>query len=279
MLLVPAKWFRSKFAACRESPILALWKSYGSKEVLDRQDSYISRFIYRPVSVYLTVPFVWMGCSANQVTVFRGVLALFSAVFLGTRSRDLVTTGALLYAFCVMLDYVDGNLARLNGNANDFGAFAEELADQVGPSLLPLAIGVGLYSRPDRLLRFEGGVHPVWPLLVGAVASLAYCLSTMAALYLRTMPVRVTDKYGARMPAAVPPPISLLARRTLRDLLRIGLREGVYFAVVFGIILAAALNLMSVYLLARALRNVTVLVLRLQRLARCLLEASSGACF
>jgi phosphatidylglycerophosphate synthase len=275
---VSAKWFRRRFPACRESPIVALRKSYGTKEVLDRQDSYISRFIYRPVSVYLTVPFVWMGCSANQVTVFRGVLALFSAVFLGTSSRSLVVTGALLYAFCVLLDYVDGNLARLNGNANDFGAFLEELADQVGPSLLPLAIGVGLYSRPDRLLRFEGGVHPAGPLLVGAVASIAYCLSTMAALYMRTMQVQVTGEYAAKMPKAVLPPVSLPARLTLLDLLRIGLKEGVYFAIVFGMILAAGLNLMSVYLLARALRNVTVFVLRLQRLARCLLEASSGAC-
>ena len=182
---------RSRGSARSSSAFERLKSSYGFKERLDRADSYVSRYVYRPVSFYLAVPFVCVGCSANQVTILRAVLALLSAVLVAFPNRGVVLLGSVLYAFCVLLDYVDGNLARLHGSSGSVGARLEEIADQVGPSLFPFGIGVGLYLRPDRILRLFGFVHPVWMLIVGALTLIAYCLGTMAILYIRLAPSNV----------------------------------------------------------------------------------------
>ncbi len=279
MSSLPGKGFRGRSSACGEPIVTALRKSYGDKELSDRADSYVSRFIYRPVSFYLTIPFVWMGCSANQVTMLRIVLTLFSAVLVATGVRTLVLFGSSLYALCVLLDYVDGNLARLNGTASDLGGLLEELADQVGPSLFPLAIGVGLYLRPDRLLRLVGSVDPVWALLVGALTSIAYCLGAMALLYIRVIQIKATS-WGSTAPGQSVPgghSSSLGLLRRALHLGRLGITEGVYLSIVFGIVLAAALDFMSIYLVARGMRNLTFFSLWIRRLVVCLSEVRVGA--
>ena len=280
MSSAPGKWVRERPSA-RGEPILdALRKSYGAAELSDRADSYISRFIYRPVSFCLTIPFVWAGCSANQVTMLRLLLALLSAVLVATRFRSLVLCGSLLYALCVLLDYVDGNLARLHGTASGFGEFLEELADQVGPSLLPLAIGVGLYFRPDRLMRLVGPVDPLWALLVGALTSITYCLGAMAVLYIRVIEARAPSQGNTASPLPVPGGQSnpLRVLRKALQLGRLGISEGTYLAIVFGIVLAAALDFMSIYLLARAIRNLRFLFLAIRLLVSRLSEVRADAC-
>lgn len=246
----------------------------------DRADSYVSRFIYRPVSFYLTIPFVWMGCSANQVTLLRLALALLSAVFVATKFRSLVLLGSMVYALCVLLDYVDGNLARLYGTAGEFGELLEELADQVGPSLFPFAIGVGLYFRPDRLMRLVGPVDPVWALLVGALTSIAYCLGTMALLYVRVIPARATGRENTapRMPVPGGHSNRLRVLRRALNLGRLGINEGVYLAVVIGVVVAAAFDVMSIYLIARGIRNLGFLFLGTRLVVSRLSEVRAGAC-
>ena len=261
-----------------DSTIAELRRAYGAKESLDRRDSYISRFVYRPLSFYLTVPFARMGWSANQVTLLRGLLAIVSALLLAIGSRSLVLSGAILYALCVLLDYVDGNLARLQRTTGKIGELLEELADQPGPSLLPIAIGIGLFIRPDRLLSSMGRSHSIWALLVGALASLAYCLIAITTLYIREVSGRFSrpaipgDRPSVRCDSV--PPYRIF--RVSIDIARRALAESVYFAIVFGIILAAAFNVMSIYLLARSLRNVTVLISRVRLLATRLVLVSRG---
>lgn len=212
--------------------------------------------------------------------MLRMVLALLSAVLVATEFRSLVLFGSSLYALSVLLDYVDGNLARLYGTASEFGGLLEELADQVGPSLFPLAIGIGLYFRPDRLMRLVGPVDPVWTLLIGALTSIAYCLGTMAFLYIRIIPVEATSRESAapRLPVPDGHSNSLRVLRRALHLGRLGITEGVYLAIVFGIVLAAALDFMSIYLIARGIRNFTILFLWIRLLLARLSEVRAGAC-
>jgi phosphatidylglycerophosphate synthase len=164
-----------------------------------------------------------------------------------------------------LLDYVDGNLARLHGITGNFGARLEELADQVGPSLFPLAVGIGLYFRPDRLMGLFGGVDPVWAVLVGALTSMAYCLGTMALLYFRLTPPNASrgDSNAAPQPASEPP--SAFASKIMY-LSKALVNEAVYLATVVGVVLAAVLNFMGIYLIARCVRNLAFLLLRIGKL-------------
>ncbi len=232
------------------------------------------------MSFYMSIPFVWVDCSANQVTMLRMVLTLLSAALVATGSRNLVLFGSVLYALCVLLDYVDGNLARLYGTAGHFGRFLEELVDQLGPSLLPLAIGLGLYFRPDRLFRLIGSVHPVWVLLAGALTSIAYCLGAIARLYVRAIRTKTAGRASGAPGFTISKDHCVAGRVPGRalQLSKLAITEGTYLAIVFGIVSAAALDLMSVYLLARSIRNVVFFSSQIRRLIAHLpeLRATTG---
>jgi phosphatidylglycerophosphate synthase len=180
----------------------------------------------------------------------------------------------------VLLDYVDGNLARLYGTASEFGELLEELADQVGPALFPLAIGVGLYFKPDRLMRLVGPVAPVWALLVGALTSIAYSLGATAVLYIRVIQAESPSRENTAPRLPVPGGHSNRSR-VLRRALHLGrlcITEGMYLAIVFGIVLAAALDFLSIYLVARGIRNLRFLFLAIRLLVARLSEVRAGAC-
>jgi phosphatidylglycerophosphate synthase len=235
--------------------IEALRQSYGEKAAVDRADGFVARYIYRPLSFYLTVPFAWMGCSANQVTIVRAALAVVSAALVAMPGRWSVVLGSSFYALCIMLDYVDGNLARMYATCGYFGAILEEVADHLGPSLFPFAVSIGLYLKPDRVLAGVGLAHSPWILVCGAMASIVYCLAVMALVYIKLIALNVP----ATVPEAACGPIS--REQTGHPLLRLGRRainEILYLSVVFGVVLAASLNVMSLYLAARAVRNLAL---------------------
>jgi phosphatidylglycerophosphate synthase len=206
--------------------------------------------------------------------MLRVALALLSAVLVTTKLQSLTLSGCLLYALCVLLDYVDGNLARLYGTASEYSGLLEELADQVGPSLFPLAIGIGLYFRPDRLLRAAGSVDPVWALVVGALTSIAYCLGTMALLYTQVKQTKAHNRAetAPRLPVLGGHSDGFPVLQRAHQLARLGVTEGVYLAVVFGLVLAATLDFMSIYLVARGIRNLTFLFSWIRRLVARLSE-------
>lgn len=267
---------RDRAGDCKLSTIERLRKSYGDKEVADRTDSWVSRFIYRPISFPLTVPFAWMGWSGNQVTLLRACLALLSTVFVAIGNHLLVVGGGSMYALCVILDYVDGNLARLQSTANGLGALLEELADQIGPSLFPLGIGVGLYFRPDRVLRSLGAAHPVGALMAGAITSMSYCLSVIALLYTRLIPIEARKGQSATIRPSRPAGEAAVLRKGIyvaKDLVN----EGLYLAIVFGVILAATFDVMSIYLAARAIRNMVLLMISVWGLAGRVLAVRASA--
>ena len=260
MSSAPQKCHHPASTVQAQSVLDRLRQAYGDKEQEDRADSYVSRFLYRPLSFYLSVPFVWLGFSGNQVTILRAILALLSAVLVAFPKRGFVVLGASLYAFCVLLDYVDGNLARLDNASNNFGALLEELADQVGPSLFPVAVGVGLYFRSDQLLRLLGSAGPASALVAGAITSIAYCLGTIALFYVRFSPVL------SRGPSDRSPSRGIVVRRT-RSLGSLMMNESIYLSVVFGVVLAAVFNVLSAYLFARGIRNLIFLVISLRLLS------------
>ena len=264
MSSAPGNYPHTSAAAGKRSTLEALRASYGSKELEDRADSYISRFIYRPLSFYMTVPFVWMGWSANQVTLLRAAVALSSALLVLAKSRYFIAAGGCLYALCVLLDYVDGNLARLYRTAGSFGALLEELADQVGPTFFPLAVGLGLYLRPDHLLSSLRLGNSVGMLLIGALTSVSYCLSTTVLLYIRLIAAKAV---GGECVARQSSSGGHSGANQKAELFVSIIKETAYLAPVVGVVLAAALDFMSIYLLARCLRNMVYLVVATRRLA------------
>jgi phosphatidylserine synthase len=217
---------------------------------LDRKDSFISRYVYRPISFYLAVPFVRLGFSANQVTLLGLLIASIGLILLATGNPPVVLAGSILCAIQVLLDYVDGNIARLHGKTSHLGKFLDGIVDTIISVLTPLAVAVGLYSRPDWVMLAVGAqVNLGLILLAGALTSIAVCLQILFIVRLQAARFELqlqSERSSAQLPITARGPRSGLLRLAVSNL-EYGLKTESYFMLT-GIVLFAALGMLSVYI-------------------------------
>lgn len=121
----------------------------------------------------------WHGASfgaANQVTLARGVLTLLLAALLGVPTGATVATLAVALALlAVVLDGVDGRLARRRGEASAFGARFDMETD----ALLIFVLAA---------LAWQHGKAGVWILLAGGLRYLFVAASSALPWLARPLP-------------------------------------------------------------------------------------------
>lgn len=119
--------------------------------------------LYRWGSIYLTSVALRVGLTANQVTVLSLALGLAGGFAFLDPSPSRLVLGAVLLQGYLVLDYVDGEVARFRRSAGLAGRFLEQVgANAVDPFIVAaMAVGVGGASG-DR-----------WPVVLGLVGALS----------------------------------------------------------------------------------------------------------
>ena len=236
------------------SIISQLREAYGLKESIDRKIS-VSRFVYRPLSFYLAVPFVRLGFSANGVTLLRFLIAIIGFFLLAVGGYALMVAGSVVLFFSALLDFVDGNIARFRKETSHFGKFLEDVTDTVIKAIIPLAVSIGLYMRADYLLiSLNNQVPHGLILIIGATASLVISFQAILSYRLHAALLEVESIKTGIKPTSVnsrspdydhPKALQRFANYTV-----FFLRREAYF-MLGGIMLFAIFNIMSVFLLIR----------------------------
>ena len=76
---------------------------------------------------------------ANLLTIFRMILAVIAIEFLFTGSPGLSIAAAFLTLFVIILDGLDGYVARMNNESSKFGSVFDILGDRVVENLYWIA--------------------------------------------------------------------------------------------------------------------------------------------
>jgi phosphatidylglycerophosphate synthase len=117
---------------------------------------------YRSLSIFLSVPLVRAGISANEVTIGWIILGILGAVALGFPNYGVRVFGACLLQFSELLDFVDGEVARLSEQTSRLGAFLDNVGHDVLRRGLFLPIGYQVFrathSLAYLLLAFSSAV-------------------------------------------------------------------------------------------------------------------------
>lgn len=171
----------------------------------DRRKGFFQYYLYRPLSLCLTVPLIAAGVTANQVTVVRLALVALAFVLFAIGGFSAVLAASVLYFTNAILDFVDGNIARYRGPIG-FGDFFEAVADPLVRVLTPAAIAIGLYLHPDAVMISLGSTTaPALALIAGGATALAsslkYYISAQFAL-LQSEQAKIDD--DATAPAEEP---------------------------------------------------------------------------
>jgi phosphatidylglycerophosphate synthase len=103
---------------------------------------WMSALVYRPISFWITPPLLNLSVGASQVTAFALAISFalpFVALKAGTAAHIAVAALAIVF---VILDCVDGNIARVTKTASKSGHYLDFLTDIVFRIGLYAAIGI-----------------------------------------------------------------------------------------------------------------------------------------
>lgn len=131
-----------------------------------KKDPILVRFVTRPISFYISAFLANLGINANAVSYFSGYIAIVGACCFLFDSHKMNILGSSLVFLWLILDCVDGNLAR-SVKRQAFGDFADATSSYILIGVLITCLGFAAYN--------EGGVffskgNP-WIILIGAFAS------------------------------------------------------------------------------------------------------------
>jgi CDP-alcohol phosphatidyltransferase len=187
--------------------------------------------LFRPVSFAATVPFLRLGWTPNQVTCLAGVSGVGALILFALGNTTTLVAGGIFYFVAILLDHVDGNVARMQDTASYLGKFIDGVKDKAVMGLLPFALAVGLAWQGGALPAFTGDI---W-LAVGGVAGLLYLIEeTTLTRYGRF--IRQVRLDGHDPGAYVPPPRTGM-RRILRGLSLRGLKHGLVWRRTLSVLL------------------------------------------
>ncbi|MEQ8227644.1 MAG: CDP-alcohol phosphatidyltransferase family protein [Rhodospirillales bacterium] len=119
-----------------------------------------------------------LGMTPNQVTALGMVAGLVAAACFAFGSPLVQVLGAAMFALSTLLDYCDGELARMRGMGSRFGAYFDDFVDWIVHAALFLAIGYHAMN--------DGG-HVVW-MWLGVAAALGGTINAILPLILGGVP-------------------------------------------------------------------------------------------
>ena len=117
----------------------------GADRVLDNSLDPANRFVRYPLSNLVGPIFRRLPFTANQISVFHGLVGLAAAFLVARGGRTELVAAAILYEFRLFLDCLDGVVARAKGTASAGGRALDELADTVNFFALLGALGWNLH--------------------------------------------------------------------------------------------------------------------------------------
>lgn len=169
------------------------------KMVSERRNKVWLYYTGRLPSFYMTWLFLHLNISANQATYISLVIGFGSCIFLALGSYTLKLAGALLASLYLLLDCVDGNIARYTKSTSPFGKFIDASASYIISSFLFMSIGLGTFMNPNSsiLLRhsesFFISFNKYIFLIVGFWSAFSYLLARLISLRYKTMIVSSSD--------------------------------------------------------------------------------------
>lgn len=148
-----------------------------------KSDLFAHLWIYlvlRPISFAFTPLFINLGFSANSVTAIGLILLLSGLMFvvLGAISTVNFVIGAIVINIWLLLDCIDGNIARFKGQSSQFGRLFDHTVGMIFSAFFPLCLGLGLCLSSPEWSMFALRLNPpgwFW-LLAGSVESTAALL-------------------------------------------------------------------------------------------------------
>lgn len=150
---------------------------------------WMSALLYRPISFWLTPPLLNLKITASQVTSFALLISLALPFIAWKAGASAHTTVAVLAILFVILDCVDGNIARVTKTASKSGHYLDFLTDLIFRVGLYAAVGILADREADSLAWMD---HQAFAF--GLLAALIMIVGRLSRVFTRQL--SPGDVYG-----------------------------------------------------------------------------------
>ena len=135
-------------------------------------DEFISRTFNRPISLFITRFLGHTPVTANQYTIFTGILGLITAFIFSMGGDKNFLIGGIMFHFLAVLDAGDGEIARLKFLASERGQWIDTVVDNITYVATLLGLVIGVYrSDPSDLVIYS------------SIAGVIFSILTLFSLY------------------------------------------------------------------------------------------------
>src|SRR5271157_278633 len=135
------------------------------------RDGFMARHVDRHVSRFISRRLVSTSVTPNGVTLFHVAVGLAGAFLLSRGGYWSQLIGTLFFLLCVVLDGVDGEIARLKLQETVFGHYLDIITDNIVHLAIFTGLGVGLYFQTGNKVY----LYLLWVLLGG----FAFCAASV----------------------------------------------------------------------------------------------------
>jgi phosphatidylglycerophosphate synthase len=147
------------------------------QSLLKATDGFVSRYLNRPVSLWVTRRVIETNLSPNQMTLLAAMVGLGGiGVVLAWGTAGLIP-GALLVQLQSILDGCDGEISRLKYIRSRTGEWLDQVLDDV--------VNLGFFCAVGWVLYLAGSTTALALTVTGAALHLVYQLALYSALVLR----------------------------------------------------------------------------------------------
>jgi phosphatidylglycerophosphate synthase len=154
--LVAAPFARSEDASVRAETTKALSKikipMLRLKLANRANDGFFSVFFLRRVSKLLTWAAVKIGATPNQVTIASFAIGLYAAFLFSQGDTWSLIGGAILLQVSIIVDCVDGEIARYTRKFSELGAWLDAITDRVKEYAVFLGLAYGAFVHNGQNL-------------------------------------------------------------------------------------------------------------------------------
>ena len=155
---------------------------YSYKQILDSlplkknsNSSWWVKLWVRKASFFFTFIFINLGFSPNGVSIISIFVTLLACAFFMVPFKWAIIAAVVLINFWLVLDCVDGNIARCRKVKTVYGEFVDDIGGYFTVAFVYLAIGVTSYNFGGFLFEKNN----MWMIILGGVSSVCDILARL----------------------------------------------------------------------------------------------------
>jgi CDP-L-myo-inositol myo-inositolphosphotransferase len=121
------------------------------------RDGPVSKYLNRPVSLWISRYLVRTFVTPNQISVFSFLLSIVAAVLFAVGGYPFLAIGGLLAQIASVIDGCDGEIARLKFQSSKYGGWFDAVLDRYGDAFMLFGLTWHVFAAGgDGLTLFVG---------------------------------------------------------------------------------------------------------------------------